>query len=259
MPTLQHQIDILKQQVDSLQKQIALVLQTREHFADAVVLPPLDSSVVWTKGQQKSQTGTHEIVSLIHEVAAVAESYPWPLYIQLTTAHAKGDGVGATVRLIQRGAGWATAFHAETFAEADDGVTIGVNIEPRKGTSVGRSIGLDVHSVSTQMNGTDKATVIDEAILVQSDAQSEWLTGIHFDQTAKGTRAIWLEGTWQVGLDVGNNKIRMNKDAELCFEATERFYVKYNSTTNRIEFHNRGNGQDRVIGYISAGAPEHEL
>jgi hypothetical protein len=35
--------------------------------------------------------------------------------------------------------------------------------------------------------------------------------------------------------------------------------MKYNPDTDRIEFHNRGEGQDRIIGYISAGAPEHEL
>jgi hypothetical protein len=52
----------------------------------------------------------------------------------------------------------------------------------------------------------------------------------------------------------------MNKDAEFRFEATGRFYMKYNSNTGRIEFHNRtSESDDKVIGYISANASEHEL
>jgi hypothetical protein len=74
-----------------------------------------------------------------------------------------------------------------------------------------------------------------------------------------GSRGLWISGSYDMGIDMGNNCIRMNKGAELCFEETRRFYMKYNAEKNRIEFHNRGEGEDRVIGYIPANAPEHEL
>jgi len=71
---------------------------------------------------------------------------------------------------------------------------------------------------------------------------------------------VRIEGEFVVGIEMGNNSIRMNKGAELIFEETGRFYVKYNPATDRIEFHNRTDAQnDKIIGYIRAGAPEHEL
>ena len=90
--------------------------------------------------------------------------------------------------------------------------------------------------------------MINEAINVQSHDRTQWATGLHFDQLSRGTRAIWIEGTWEVGIDVGSSRIRMNKGAELCFDETGQFYMKYNQDTNSIEFHNRTSAaEDKVI------------
>jgi len=51
----------------------------------------------------------------------------------------------------------------------------------------------------------------------------------------------------------------MSRDAELAFDEESRFFLKYNPETERIEFHNRSDGADRVIAYVSAAAIEHEL
>jgi len=111
-----------------------------------------------------------------------------------------------------------------------------------------------------QSDASTKDTTIEEAINIQSDPRAQWKIGIHFDQGSKGTRAVRIEGEFVVGIEMGNNSIRMNKGAELIFEETGRFYVKYNPATDRIEFHNRTDAQnDKIIGYIRAGAPEHEL
>jgi hypothetical protein len=163
------------------------------------------------------------------------------------------------VRLIKDGDGWGTAYHAETFHDDGNGTTIGVNIEPHKGKDVGRSIGLNILSVAWQMDGNVRDTVIDEAVNINCEPRTQFQTGMRFHQASRGVRAIWIQGDWDVGLDTGDNCIRMNAGSELCFEETRRFYIKYNPDMGRIEFHNRGDGEDRVIGYIPADAPEHEL
>jgi len=152
-------------------------------------------------------------------------------YIQLTTAHNEGDADGATVRLMKSGNGWATAYHAETFHDGGNGSTIGVNIEAHKKVDSGRSVGVNIQSVDWQIDGsTQDPTVVDRAISVQCHSKANFTTGLHFDETSKGMRALWIQGRWDVGIDTGDNCIRMNRGAELCFDETRRFYM---STTQK--------------------------
>ena len=63
----------------------------------------MDSPVVWSKQHDEDgQNGTHSVLALIQNETA-ATAFPWPLYIQLTTAHQMGDAVGAYVRLNKTG------------------------------------------------------------------------------------------------------------------------------------------------------------
>jgi hypothetical protein len=247
-------INELRQEVAQLNGKLAAltspVLHATENFGDSAEQPPLDSPVIWMRGQKQSTPPEYsvEILSLIQEVVA-ERSYPWPLYIQLTSSHNEGHAVGAYVRLIEKGNGWGTSFHTDVIHEGT-GTTIGSNIEVTKKTTDGRAIGVNIQS---------KGHWTEEGINLQSDSTSGWKTGIHFDDGSKGTRGIWMQGKWDVGIDMGDNAIRMNQGAELCFDETRRFYVKYNPDTNRIEFHNRGDGEDKVIGYIPADADEHKL
>jgi hypothetical protein len=180
-------IDELRQEVIELRKHIATlespVLHTYEVFGDPAEQPPLDSSVIWMRGQRSSTPSgyTTQILSLISEISGDV-SYPWPLYIQLKTSHNRGDADGVTVRLIKNGNGWGTAYHAETFHDAGNSSTIGVNIEAHQKVDEGRSIGLNIQSVDWQMDGSYRDTTIDRAISIQSHPRAQWLTGVHFDE-----------------------------------------------------------------------------
>jgi len=73
----------LKQEMDQIKLKLAQLstdpLHKHEKFGDPATQPPLDSPVVWMRGQQQSTPAgyTTEILSLIHEVSA-DRSYPWP-------------------------------------------------------------------------------------------------------------------------------------------------------------------------------------
>src|SRR2546426_11973995 len=111
---LSQRVAALEQQLKQLQQALTDVTHRRESFGDLATPPPLDSPVLWKRGQSTDLNGTHEILSLVHEVTA-KKSYPWPLFVQLKTLHDEGDGVGVCVNLIKGGAGWGSAYHADTF------------------------------------------------------------------------------------------------------------------------------------------------
>lgn len=238
-------------------------LQSSEIFSDgpfAASLPPLDSSVTWSRGinhtdtaptaqQQAAQhiadnpsisgqppttvkllpySGTHELLSLIYEVTpAASEFYAYPLYVQLRTAHDSGDCTGINSTMFQTGGGWATAIHAEPHQDEGAGITIGVNVEANRSAGTGRVIGANVLSSQGGLN---------EAVNIQTGDGCSWETGLNFDYGSQGTRAIWIQGKWVVGLDLGNNHMRMNAGQKICLEDTDGVYLTYNPHSQRIEF-----------------------
>ena len=123
---------------------------------------------------------------------------------------------------------WATAVHAEPHQTAGSGATIGVNVEALKeGSASGRVIGVHVQSNTSNC---------DQAINIQNS----WATGIHFETTSSGTRGIWMRGSFTVGLDMGDNHIRLKANKHIALDETEAVFIKYNSTSNRIELWRSG-------------------
>jgi hypothetical protein len=118
---------------------------------------------------------------------------------------------------------------------------------------------LNIQASDVELDQTTRDTTIDRAIGIQCQPKARFMNGIHFDPTSRGSRAVVIDGQWDVGVDVGAGGIRMTRDAELAFEEGARFFLKYNSATERIEFHNRSEGADPVIAYIATDAAEHEL
>ncbi|XSG77586.1 hypothetical protein ACP8Y2_11330 [Herpetosiphon llansteffanensis] len=221
---------------------------------------PLDSMVQWQRREDPNQVlGTSQILSLVHENTK-PHAYPWTLSTFLRTNHNQGDAVANFVRLQNHGGGWAAGFHAETYHRNNGGASIGANIEAHSESSSGRVIGLNVLAVDWNIDdqGMQKppiATKLSEAINVQSFPQASWKTGLNFDLGSKGDRAIWIQGTWKTGIDVGANDIVMNANNRLYLEETKQVYLTCNTTTARIEFH----WGDRLIGYIPYNAAEHAL
>ncbi|MGO8947346.1 MAG: hypothetical protein ACLQUY_06735 [Ktedonobacterales bacterium] len=234
-------------------------LQTSVTFTDgtfAATLPPLNSSVTWSRGMNHTDatltpqqlitqhlaselghTFTPEVpspvviqalLSLIYEVSQDAtDSYAYPLYVQLRTAHTTGDCTGINSTMFQTGDGWATAIHAEPHQDDGAGITIGLNVEASRSAGTGRIIGANIEAA----NGYG-----DQGINIQSGPVSTWGTGLNFDWNSQGTRAIWIQGNWVVGLDLGNNHMRMNAGQKICLEPTEAVYLTYNPSSQRIEF-----------------------
>lgn len=220
--------------------------------------PPLDSSVIYRRVLAGSEahvnTTTHEILSLYMENASgSATMFPWPLYVELKTNHARGtDGVGITSRLRNEGTGWAAAYHAEPIITGT-GTTIGLNIETTSFADA-HAIGINIQTKNSY-GTTPAAFSTDQAINIQSDVGQTYQqgirfngcatnTGVLFDATSTGGRAIHIQGHYTVGVDAGSNPIRVSAGTPIQLEASGAITVMYQS--GRIIFRNRS----RVLGYL---------
>ncbi|MEM8535380.1 MAG: hypothetical protein AAGF95_31390 [Chloroflexota bacterium] len=124
----------------------------------------------------------------------------------------------------------------------------------------GRVIGLNIHGVDWDLDDTGKElppkpTQLSEAINIKTFAQASWNTGLHFDTDSRGTRAILIEGDWNVGLDMGEHNIRMEAGSKIFLEGTSMISILWNAEKARIEFR----FGDKVLGYLSHDSPEHAL
>ncbi len=181
------------------------VLHTFETFSvTQPPVPPLNSPIVWSRQHDEDGTvGTHQTLSIIQKETA-SHAFPWPLYIQLETEHDEGDAVGVYVRKNSTaGAGWSTAYHTDLYnTAAYTGTTIGANIEvvnPAKPNA--RAIGVNVMARSDGggLGG-------DAALNVQGGS---WDHGIHFDIGSFGGTALKVDGTWDAGVDLNGNDLRL--------------------------------------------------
>jgi hypothetical protein len=236
----------------------AVGLHSRMGFGESVEAPPLNTSVLLTRkiSRELNENSTAQLLSLVMENDNTNYPlFPWPFYIQLTTNHDEGDAVGSYVRLITSGTGWSAGHHSEVI-QSGSGTNIGMNVEMSKPSGAGRTIGLNLQA--EQGYGDVKAAFWgDEAINIQTDADSGWdtgikfnaarmNTGIEFSDQSKGNRGIWLKGRFAVGIDLANNNLRINQGAKLELEETGQITISFNQRLQRIEFKN----DSAVLGYI---------
>jgi hypothetical protein len=226
-------------------------------FEGTPTIPALDSDVVWAR-QSTVDPGpghTQQVLSLIEESAQV-NAFLWPLYVQVKgTSHpsatqATSQSSGAQVRAFNRSPGgtpWVTGFHSEMFHGANDtiagstayaanGTSILFNGELYRRVANGRAIGLNLQNV-----GGYAGQHGDEAINVQGD----WQTGLRFEAfgARSGTRGIWLEHNFDVGIDLADNCLRMNGyigggggSPGIFLEESRAISIRWNKTTQHIEF-----------------------
>lgn len=225
----------------------AALAQFMSFSSPSAAVPALDTSVRWDRVDPPG-TGvgyTHQVVSLITE-ATQTNSYAWPLYIQLTgtnspnATQASSQSVGATVRAFNRSTGspWLTGFHSEVFHGKDglNGATIAA-----KGTSIlyngelttytgsGTTIGLNLQNTGSS------TTPGSHAINIQP-GQRGWMNGIHFDSGAVGNIGINFDAArYNMGIDLGDNSVRMNANQRMYLERFGSVYLQFNSSTNRVE------------------------
>lgn len=227
-------------------------------------LPPLDTAVGFHRALTPEESvipGTAQNLSLYMEsLHNSSQRYVWPLYVEVNTNHTgpNNDAVGIYSRLRNSGPGWATAIHAEAIINGT-GTNIGYNGEMSPLVWGGRTIGMNLQA-KNGYGGQVANQWSTEAINIQTDPNVGWDVGIKFDGTrvnqgihftpsSQGQRAIWVQGNYIVGLDVGSLPIRMNAGTPIQLEATSQITVSYNPSTQRIEFKNG----TRVLGYISTG------
>ena len=222
---------------------------------------PIDLRRALTPAEANAGAGyTHSLVGLMLENrTGSALGYPWLMHAELDTDHALGaDGVILHTRLYSRGSGWAAAFHTDSQA-LGSGTTIGVNIEASTASSA-RNIGVNIQAKSRSQEGST-AGWLSQAINVQTDPGvgvdsgvqfdgARMNTGIRFTSGSTSQRAIWIEGTHAVGVDVGANPIRMNAGTPIQLESTGTITMRYNPATYRIEFCYG----TRVLGYLVTDA-----
>jgi hypothetical protein len=226
-------------------------------FEGSAARPPLDSSVVWSRQAtaDRSQGHTESLLSLIYE-SNQPHAFLWPLYVQVKgpitsgASQSSSQSAGAQVRAFNRGDGgtpWMVGFHSEAYHGTDDtgggvaraanGTTILFNGELYRRVSNGRAIGLNLQSTAPSPFGQHG----DEAINVQGD----WQTGLNFEPggSRSGTRGIWLQRPFDVGIDLADNCMRMNGyisggggSPGIFLEESRAISIRWNKTTQHIEF-----------------------
>lgn len=235
-------------------------LVARQTFEAAPVGGPwLNASVAHFRAVQPSTaSGVTMLHGLYLESVLGSSLLPWAFYAELRTAHAIGAGVVNYARLRNEGPGWAAAFHTDVVASGS-GPSIGVNVETSPmNTGTGRVIGVNVQSTADYA-GEASTRATNEGINLQNQVGASFIdgirfdaarvqTGLHFDAATRGTRAIWIEGLFATGIDLGSSPLRMNGGTPIMLEAGGRIQIVYGS--GRIWFKNGS----RVLGYLVVDA-----
>lgn len=281
-------------------------------FGDSFTLTPVDASVRWDRTAPVGvPPGYTHMVHALFSTSDQQSSFAWPLFVELrgtdhpaaTTATSQSTGV--QVRAFNRGTGapWVVGFHSEVHhgagydgttgadqapAVANQGTTIGYNLELVRKSPLGRAVGLNLHNNPvSQLNGT-------EALLIKGSGPNRgWEKGIRFEATSSpgaeaisveedyatalavrspggttgvlldngrtsapaGTRGLWIRGRYATGIDLGANSIVMDAGQKVFLDATRQVWLRYNPARAQIEF---GNGTS-VIGHLSTSGPDHAL
>jgi hypothetical protein len=204
---------------------------------------PLDTMLLFERGDDNNGRAiTHEVLSLIHQEKG-KHSYPWTLYASLETHHETGDACVVCSRLHKHGPGWSSGLHSEVFNHGR-GVALGVNIEMSNDYSGAESnvvTGLNIQAVGG-------ATAMQHGIQIH-DGANHFQTAIHLP--GKAATGIDLPGTFQVGLNLHNNNIRLSEGA--CVELDGKGQIKLRYKGNRIEFLNG----DRCFAHLDVNGPDH--
>ena len=220
------------------------VLKTTTYKGRPQPMEPLDTMVRMERVDNNNERAmTHEILSLMHEEKGT-KSYPWTIYSHLTTQHVEGDACVLCSRLHKNGPGWSCGLHSEVFSNAPM-VGLGVNIEMSnayKGPEQTLIIGMNV-----QAHGP-----YDSQYGIQvHDADGHFEKGIGLN--GKGKVGLDLGGEFGVGINTGNNSIRVAEGTPIELDKDGKIKIRYQN--GRIEFLNG----DKCIGHIKVDREDHEI
>jgi hypothetical protein len=196
------------------------VLAEIKSYDASVPVPPLNTPLLYTRGLSAHGNvgSTANVMALVMDVNAERENsyFAWPLYVQLTTNQKGGDATVFNGRGYQNSVGgWMASSHSELIQDGRDNVGIGVNAEISKLTPSGRAIGFNVQATNGY-NKDERNLWSSEAINIQAQEGSGWVTGINFD-----TRSI------KTGIALNGNSI--------AFDPDQRFVMQYNPYKKKLE------------------------
>ncbi|MCX7143123.1 MAG: hypothetical protein NT123_19095 [Proteobacteria bacterium] len=227
-----------------------------KNFDAPTRLPPLNSSVVYSRSLATSQFDcvgcTAQLLSLVMDLkndSSKSALYPWPLYIQLTTNHDRGDATGVNARVYSSGAGWSASLHSESI-HSGTGTSIGANIEQSKMSAGGRVIGLNVQATNGY-DGVKKNVWSDEAVNIQSVPGSGWKVGLRFnhaslgkgivfDAETTGKTAIEVGGRFERGVDLSGNSLVLGRGGRIVLDEEENLVLLFNRTARQVEIRAAG-------------------
>lgn len=223
------------------------LLQFMHFSSSSVSIPPLDTSVRWSRSDPAGVGAgyTNEVLSIVAE-ATQTNSYTWPLYVQLNATNSSSatqnssQSAAISARTFQRSTGspWVVGYHSELFHGKDgangntlqtNGTSILYNGELISTSTTGSSIGLNI-------NNTIKSTVIGGSAIQIQPGTMGWRNGIHFDSGGRGNIGINFDASvYNMGIDLANNSLRLNANQKIYLEKFGSVYIQFNSSTNRVE------------------------
>ncbi len=206
---------------------------------------PLDTMLLFERGDDNNGKAiTHEVLSLIHQEKG-KHSYPWTMYASLETHHETGDACVVCSRLHKHGPGWSSGLHSEVFNH-NRGVALGVNIEMSNDYSGPEEtvvIGLNIQAVGGSAPMRHGLQV--------HDGGNHFQTAIHLK--GKGATGVDLPGSFQVGVNLHSNNLRLNEGA--CVELDGQGQIKVRYKNNRIEFLNG----ERCFAHLDVNGTDHPI
>ena len=189
---------------------------------------------------------THEVLSLVHQEKGKV-SHPWTMYASLETHHEEGDGCVVCARLHKHGPGWSTGLHSEVYTHGR-AVAIGVNVEMTNdyaGKEPQQVIGINVQAVGGP-------TLMQTGLQIHDSGKAHFDTAIALNGT--GTTGLDLsQGKFKVGIDSGENTIRVNEGT--CIELDGKGQIRLRYRAGRIEFLNG----EKCIGHLDVNGDDHAM
>ena len=208
-------------------------------------IQPLDTMLLFERGDDNNGRAiTHEVLSLVHQERG-KHSYPWTLYASLETHHETGDACVVCSRLHKHGPGWSSGLHSEVFNH-NRGVALGVNIEMSNdyaGSEQTVVTGLNIQAVGG-------SAPMQHGIQIH-DGGNHFQTAIHLP--GKGATGIDLAGNFGVGVNLRDNRLRLNEGA--CVELDGKGQIKLRYRNGRIEFLNG----DRCFAHLDVNGADHAM
>lgn len=223
----------------------------------------LDCPVVWQRKHADPGPGYVSSILTLEQESDGPNAYPWPLFVKVTATPdpaatmSSANAFGVLARLINNGPGFGAPFFSD-LQHGGAGTDIGFDCELVSTNPGGRTIGLNILNAGNGMPASDHNG--SQAINIQSGPGGRgWDTAIHLEKAAgtesAGERGIGIDAKFGLGIDMGDNNLKLNKGAKVYLDENQTVFLWLNPDNNRLEFRYL----NQVLGYLKLDSVEHEM